>query len=1582
MTFSPSPGRFILLPQDRQIMAAMGLSEDEYRQLCIEFAKQSHVVEGPQNFLLIPFLINLAIGIALSAAAYLLAPRPRQPGKPARVESKTIDGQSVVNGARYAPLAGFDSVQNVVELGSVIPLIYAKRETIGVTTYGGVRINTNLLWSQMLSLGGSQMLRAVHMVGQAPIGSIDPYQCAFGNNLVGSYDLGPTNNQQGRISIYFSGDGGRIAEADHIAGRLPAYDDGNSVRDGGQDVFCVRGVGNTPQPFTCYTIKPSAQSEFGLYAPMSNGLSLRVNPRFQPMEQVNLIPSGDQGDAKIKCEKDTQVQVQREKQDANYTARSQIIGGPDGAYNGVAKGDLINYRLTSDSDARHSFQVVNPAGPDAFAGSLDAAQTISSRNKAYDSALVVGELYRIGSAMAVCISRSENVYISDADNSPIGGGKAVVAQFRVVETGIYKYTEEYGSPSKYNKINTGTKTSHIMRCAVASFVVDRACQVLEIGFSSQGGISINGLCNFRETKPYEKIDGLSCLLYNNKIIRSGKTQQVQNFSSGTFSGSEERYSFCKIGYRVGGSDSTYTFLPQNFGFRLFGGQLIHNYIRFEFPDAQRWEMTVVPISGWEIRQGGSVNSGDLEVIDFRCKERSIMAGSIVVRFRGEQVPRDESTFELRQGLDPEAYQGQGLGYPYSDDDNYVDNWGKLAEQFIFEEVTANLGSPEHAISYVNVITTNSVVPNYEGVSLLGFNMRASTEFRSIDQFSVYINNGLIGTHLFPEALYDLATNATYGVGGVLSTLQVDKPSFDNSAAWTLNRKYFCDIGISDPINFRSQAREWAAYFLLDLIVQNGKMYLYPMIDFDNPVTTPTTMFGSGNILEDSFNLAYADVSERTSPIVVVSWRREQASGDAANRGLFPVIRSVTVREVGTPETAPVVRLDLSAFCTAEEHAVDVGKMTCRLRRLVTHSVSFKTTPEQALVQLGRTFDLAHETTSYQTPPNGYVANDGSVTCWPDLGDGTHDVRLWDGTQNIIQQTTLTVTNGKAIGKENSIFVLRQPTEGPKSYKTKSIAFDADGNVDIEGEYWPEAELVKDWSTGFFVEGRFSDTTTPPTPPATNTQDYWEVAVNRVQYSELEIATGIVTLKTVANPVGWTTIGMSPLPLVIQPIFGLIFYGGSAGFATGVHYISSVAFIPALPWQFTSYNTYLPTTPAGHEILAGTVRIDYQMRIRTQNTTTGVNTYGPLLTYLDTRMQQNPANATGGRWPNPPTSGGSVDTLPPTVPTALTAVSDVTGITLTWTASQDVSGIKSYDVYRCTGAACVNFAFLSTETDTSYFDAFVTGGTVYRYAVKATDFANNVSALSAPVQATAIVPPDTTPPSTPVGLTATILSATSIRLDWAASTDNIGVTGYGVERCTGAACVNFVEVAVPTANTQTLTDLTASTLHRFRVRAKDAAGNLSAYSSIVEATTPAPVARYWRLTNITVWGNGYLEISELEVYNGATKITGGTISASQATAGGGAVTLLTDGLLNGSSKPYWAAVTNNQMPAGFWLKFTFPAAVQINGIKQGSGDNLNRYMRDACLEYSFDDIAWATYSCGTDITQAAGFYNFGPLFTFP
>ncbi len=90
--------------------------------------------------------------------------------------------------------------------------------------------------------------------------------------------------------------------------------------------------------------------------------------------------------------------------------------------------------------------------------------------------------------------------------------------------------------------------------------------------------------------------------------------------------------------------------------------------------------------------------------------------------------------------------------------------------------------------------------------------------------------------------------------------------------------------------------------------------------------------------------------------------------------------------------------------------------------------------------------------------------------------------------------------------------------------------------------------------------------------------------------------------------------------------------------------------------------------------------------------------------------------------------------------------------------------------------------------------------------------------------------DTTAPTAPTGLTATAASSTEVDLSWNASTDNVGVAAYAVYRGSTPVC---------TVSSLSCSDtgLSPSTAYSYTVRARDAAGNVSAASGTVSVTTP-------------------------------------------------------------------------------------------------------------------------------------------------
>ena len=96
--------------------------------------------------------------------------------------------------------------------------------------------------------------------------------------------------------------------------------------------------------------------------------------------------------------------------------------------------------------------------------------------------------------------------------------------------------------------------------------------------------------------------------------------------------------------------------------------------------------------------------------------------------------------------------------------------------------------------------------------------------------------------------------------------------------------------------------------------------------------------------------------------------------------------------------------------------------------------------------------------------------------------------------------------------------------------------------------------------------------------------------------------------------------------------------------------------------------------------------------------------------------------------------------------------------------------------------------------------------------------------------------DTTPPTNPSNLLATAAGTGGINLSWTASSDNVGVTNYLIERCQGPGCTLFAQVGTSSTTTFSDAGLLSSTSYSYRVRATDAAGNLSGYSNVSTATT--------------------------------------------------------------------------------------------------------------------------------------------------
>ncbi|GKU78317.1 fibronectin type III domain-containing protein [Paenibacillus sp. L3-i20] len=235
----------------------------------------------------------------------------------------------------------------------------------------------------------------------------------------------------------------------------------------------------------------------------------------------------------------------------------------------------------------------------------------------------------------------------------------------------------------------------------------------------------------------------------------------------------------------------------------------------------------------------------------------------------------------------------------------------------------------------------------------------------------------------------------------------------------------------------------------------------------------------------------------------------------------------------------------------------------------------------------------------------------------------------------------------------------------------------------------------------------------------------------------------------------------------------------------------------------------------------------------------------------------------------------VDVVPPTVPANLRTTSTTAStVNLAWNASTDNVAVTGYTV----SYSGVNITSQGTSTTISGLSP----NTTYTFTVRANDAAGNVSSPSTALTVTTnpasvctvqewsastaysgsqrasysgneyearwwtrgerpdissvwrLIGPcgtgtgDLIPPTVPSNLQSTGATASTISLSWGASTDNVGVTGYIVYF--GSSSVNV------TGTTTTISGLSPNTSYSFTVKARDAAGNLSAASSARQAST--------------------------------------------------------------------------------------------------------------------------------------------------
>jgi chitodextrinase len=188
------------------------------------------------------------------------------------------------------------------------------------------------------------------------------------------------------------------------------------------------------------------------------------------------------------------------------------------------------------------------------------------------------------------------------------------------------------------------------------------------------------------------------------------------------------------------------------------------------------------------------------------------------------------------------------------------------------------------------------------------------------------------------------------------------------------------------------------------------------------------------------------------------------------------------------------------------------------------------------------------------------------------------------------------------------------------------------------------------------------------------------------------------------------------------------------------------------------------------------------------------------------------------WATSPTANG---------PSVFTTASTWSEPSITWANKPALSGAGVGKVTSIATSSWATFDVTSLVTGNGTYDLVLAGTSTDGVDLQSRE-ATNQPQLVITTQAAS----DTSPPSKPANLTATAASSGEVDLSWAASTDDVGVTGYEISR--GGSVLATIGNVTSYADTS----VAASTSYTYVVRALDAAGHRSDPSDPVGVTTSA------------------------------------------------------------------------------------------------------------------------------------------------
>ena len=645
VVFGPSVYDVPLLPFEKELIKTIGITEEEYQRFAAEVRRKGY--RRPAEYDHIPdvvalpdggatlILINLAISLVLTGVSYLLTPKPKAPEASKRTQ---LDLGSVTGANRFTPSRGFETLNELADYGSPIPIIFGLYDE--ARKVGGMLVTPKLVWSRMFSHGTQQSAKLMFVVGEtghvdgvSPDGIIEPdlEGIFLGNNaldvlyqdffafywkrnspiLIDGLTQSASGFNRLRFGNLFYGTSGAPSKGD--PGIYGGPDD---------DVFhCPSNRASKTASF-CHAFSPANNTQFGIYGPIANGNGYRVNyevvsivdgtedkqAHVLTLRRIKIV--GAKGAAVNVGDEDELKKIRKQDMDGEgrqYSPRMGItrLTETNGTVHTVSSDKLFETVRAKEGDEAE-FEIDPGSIPEDFYQRSknrggenvdDINATVASEQIAADEAMQIGEKFAIGNTTWVVSNRTLERYDPDINKVQKISLRCIdnnESQQQVI--GLVDRRNVVDPANHFIADSGGVKPEFYPVTRIATGIVrnNKPAVVTEVGIRSKVFQRLNGLCAFNNVPTPDELDDFD-------------DEEVQ-VRSGTYTGTIIRSSVFRVFVREAGVDDNgdaFRFQRMDPYFVVRGSKPVdqYNFIRFIHPggSAKEFEFKFVPMAAAEVR---------------------------------------------------------------------------------------------------------------------------------------------------------------------------------------------------------------------------------------------------------------------------------------------------------------------------------------------------------------------------------------------------------------------------------------------------------------------------------------------------------------------------------------------------------------------------------------------------------------------------------------------------------------------------------------------------------------------------------------------------------------------------------------------------------------------------------------------------------------------------------------------------------------------------------------------------------------------------------------------------------------------